>query len=328
MSIKDEVLLNENKQITSYIFTNIDEIMNERKGDVWNAYRKAWNATSNISKVSSIPLYILLELNSFCNLKCKMCKHALDSDVEKKSMDIRLFNKIIEECIQLGVPSINIGTATECTLHPNFKDICYKLGTSNIIDKFFLTNGSTLSDEMIDYIFIGGFERVEISVDAATEKTYSKIRCGGNFTRLEQNIERLLEKKKNYGLKLPIIRLSFCVQKDNIEEIDAFYEKWKDKVDIIEYQKVSKRYVGNLESATPKIKCCTQPFNRMTIDYDGNIYPCCSILFQNEYCIGNINNMTLLEAWESNRMRRIREGMGNNEKLLEHCKHCLLSIYG
>lgn len=326
MSIAEEVL-NSKSQIKSYFFSNIDVIMKEKHGTQWEIYRKIWQETNDISReVNDYPLYILTELNSFCNLRCKMCKHAEDSSkIERKSMPLEMFESIIKQCSELGVPSINIGTGTECTLHPNIDRIISDVKKTGAIDKFFLTNGSTLNDKLINQIFEGEFERVEISVDAATIQTYQKIRINGNYQKLEENIDRLIEEKKRRNVKLPIIRLSFCVQDDNVEEIDMFYEKWANRVDVIEYQKM----VTTSADIQNKYSChrCSNPFNRLTIDYNGNIYPCCSILYQSEYCLGNIYNISLYDAWHGEKIEKIRQSFRTG-KLLEHCNKCLLSVYG
>lgn len=326
MSIRDEVITTQDKQVVAYNFTDMNEIMEEIHGIKWTNYRRQWIATSDINNISDIPLYLLLELNSFCNLRCKMCKHANDDNIKanRRSMPMDIFYKIMDETKDLKIPSINIGTGTECTLHPNFKEIALNVKKTGAIDKFFLTNGSTLSDEMIKNIFDGEYERVEISMDAATSNTYTKIRINGNYHKLETMVLKLISEKQKRKSKLPLIRLSFCVQDDNINEIELFYEKWKNKVDMIEYQKISK---PNQTGGVPKLKRCYQPYNRLSIDYNGNIYPCCSILYQNSYCIGNIKDISIYEAWHGEKMQALRKGF-ESEKMLHHCKECLLSIYG
>lgn len=330
MSIRDEVLKENGSQICRYSFTSMDEILLRKHGQQWKRYRKLWDDSKNIGEeTTDIPLYILLELNSFCNLKCKMCKHADDGqNIVRESMPMPVFEKIIRECRVLGIPSINIGSGTECTLHPRFKDIVLMVKESGAIDKFFLTNGSTLSENMINDLFQGEYERVEISVDAATKETYQKIRKNGNFEKLETAIAQLVSEKKKRGLELPLVRLSFCVQNENIDEIDLFYEKWKNHVDLIEFQKVSQpcEFISKTDNG-PMIETCTQPFNRMTINYKGDIFACCSILYQDSYCLGNIRDMTIYDAWHCDRMQAIRAYFRNG-KLMEHCKRCLISIYG
>lgn len=324
MGIKEEVL-ESNTFITSYEFTDINRVMVEKWGELWTNYRKAWADTANYNNVSEVPLYVLLELNSFCNYKCKMCKHGEDANIERKSMPVAMVRKIVEECKEMKVPSINIGTGTECTLHPQFKEIALMIKESGAIDKFFLTNGSTLTDANIQLIFDGEYERVEVSLDAASVTTYDKIRRNGNLSHVESGIEKLLIERQQRRVRLPYIRLSFCVQEDNENEIEQFYRKWENKVDCIEYQKMVKNEV--VLEGEPRIQRCNQPFNRLTIDFEGNIYACCSIIFQKYNCIGNIKDMTLQEAWNGEKAKSVRNGFIKG-KPVGYCKRCLCNMYG
>lgn len=329
--IQNEVLSSP-QQIKSYAFTDVDEVMICKHGNKWSDYRRKWSESSNLNAtVNEYPLYVLTELNSFCNLRCLMCKHSEDNlNMERKSMPIEMFHKVIEQCNEMSIPSINIGTGTECTLHPDIEKIMQIMSQSNAIDKFFLTNGTTLNQKMINNIFETGFERVEISVDASSSETYEKIRRNGKYQKLENSINMLINEKQKRKTRLPIIRLSFCVQSGNVNEIDEFYEKWKDRVDIIEFQKMvtlGRQSVGNKNEQYISKMTCVHPCNRLTVDYDGNIYPCCSILYQSEYCLGNINDMMLYEAWHGKKIMKLRESFKTG-KLFKHCNNCLLSIYG
>lgn len=59
------------------------------------------------------------------------------------------------------------------------------------------------------------------------------------------------------------------------------------------------------------------------IDYYGDIYPCAS-----DYCyhmkIGNISEMTIKEAWNSEIMNNLRKSI-KNKSLGKICKNCACS---
>ena len=58
----------------------------------------------------------------------------------------------------------------------------------------------------------------EISIDAATKETYEKIRRGGKWEVLQNNLQFIST------LGLEDITVSFVVQTDNYQEIELFYE--------------------------------------------------------------------------------------------------------
>lgn len=62
-----------------------------------------------------------------------------------------------------------------------------------------------------------------VSIDAATEETYKKIRCGGNFKILRENM-KFASKLRKTG-ELGYFRINFVVQKNNYKEMIDFV-KW------------------------------------------------------------------------------------------------------
>ena len=55
-----------------------------------------------------------------------------------------------------------------------------------------ITNGYNLDEEMANFLIDLQYERVYISLDAAREETYKKIR-GCDLKHVEANLNRLLE---------------------------------------------------------------------------------------------------------------------------------------
>jgi MoaA/NifB/PqqE/SkfB family radical SAM enzyme len=91
-----------------------------------------------------------------------------------------------------------------------------------------------------------------VSIDAATEETYKKIRIGCNWQKVQDNIRRLIEIKKEMNSPLPEIVTRFVVLKENLHEIPSFLDmvaafatpenkKW------VGSSGVRVEYVGNLE---------------------------------------------------------------------------------
>ena len=72
-------------------------------------------------------------------------------------------------------------------------------------------------DELINKY---GKIKVAISVDAATEETYKKIRRGGNYSKLMSNLEYIAKKRKEG--KIAYWRLNYVIQSINVNEIGLF----------------------------------------------------------------------------------------------------------
>ena len=67
---------------------------------------------------------------------------------------------------------------------------------------------------------------------------------------------------------------------------------------------------------------CVIPWVHLNLNPDGTILPCCiTSSNQNDSKIGNINDMSLEEAWNHKRMRKLRMQFMNNKKP-EICNVC------
>ena len=76
---------------------------------------------------------------------------------------------------------------------------------------------------------------IGVSLDACHEDTYDRIRIGGNFSQLEENL-KLISTLRKEG-KIKYLRYNFCVQRENFREIQDFIDfSYEHKVDLIWFQ--------------------------------------------------------------------------------------------
>lgn len=299
---------------------NLMERMQERKGDKYLEYRNKWEAAEKGKYISPSPLHIELGLTSWCNLRCKMCFRSADNvDISKNYMSLDVAKKIAEQCEKLEIPAIALGEGSEGLLHPNIIKLMEIYSDINFMDYFVMTNGLLLNDEISYKLLECNVDRLNISIDAATKETYKKIR-GANLDILEEKIDRFLEIRGNN--KYPLLRVSFVKQADNINEINMFIDKWGAKADIIDFQDmVDYGNVDNLLSIEEDIDyICPLPFTKLCIRWNGDMYPCTNP-YQKYFRIGNINDMSIEEAWNGKIMQDLRKAM-IEKKMPLPCKNC------
>ena len=83
----------------------------------------------------------------------------------------------------------------------------------------------------------------------------------------------------------------------------------------------SKSKKGFLKSSKPSP--CKKPFNQIAIEYTGNVV-LCSLDYQHKVDIGNINDSSVLDIWNSPVMNTYRQGQENALKHnLDLCKDCI-----
>ena len=85
-----------------------------------------------------------------------------------------------------------------------------------ILDIYFSTNGILLNKKISTDLIKSGLTRIQISIDAITKETYDKVRPGGNYNKIIENINEFLLIKQNLNARLPLVRVNFC---ENINKL-------------------------------------------------------------------------------------------------------------
>ncbi|MDO4189454.1 MAG: radical SAM protein, partial [Lachnospiraceae bacterium] len=116
---------------------------------------------------------------------------------------------------EIGVKSFFVGGGTECLINPNIKEMLKKVKEiGKGIDDVLITNGYALTPEITDILIDLQWEKCFISIDAATQETYKRIR-GKELKVVEDNVNYLIKRRNERKSIFPIIRVSFCIQEDN-----------------------------------------------------------------------------------------------------------------
>ena len=166
------------------------------------------------------PESIAPEVDNTCNLTCTSCRKRIiyqENDYLEQWTD-----KIIRDIAILPVRLI-INTVGEPFASKYSKRIIYSRAVTHRHDISIYTNGTLLSKNVLNEL-LEMYDTVEfaISVDAYYKRTYNKIRKGGNFEKLMDNISEIMEQRRNG--KVTYIQLNYVLQKDNISEMSKFIQ--------------------------------------------------------------------------------------------------------
>ena len=240
---------------------------------------------------------------------------------------------MLKEGQEHDLPALVIGLGSEPLLFKGAKEVMSSAIDANIMDMFLGTNGVLLTEDVANFLVDNEIARIEISLDAATPETYTKVRGKNELARIEANIRQLLDIKRQRNAKLPVVRLTFCVQEINSHERGDFLNKWKDLVDYVDFQLMidhgdidELRETGTLSDINEVIvekSHCAYPFNSLHVWANGNITPCCTFFAKSEELVlGNAEDMTLQEAWTGEKLASLREEILSGN-LNDICKVCL-----
>jgi radical SAM protein with 4Fe4S-binding SPASM domain len=327
-----------------------DRIISKIKGLDYKLYREKWQKAQSLKLVQNYPIHLDFEMHYGCNLKCPQCilqadRRELDVrhpyHVSKKANKISFlkFKEIIDEGVTYGLCSVTLGVNNEPLLDKSIINFINYAFNKGILDIILITNATLLTEEMSQKLIDSGLTKLYFSIDAATEETYRKIRKGGKFKDVIKNIMYLLELKRKNNRILPITRVSFVKSKANKQEENDFIRFWKRKVDYISIQafyapsygtsqarKLGEEYqISN--NSLKKSGSCSQPFQRLTIYYDGSVHPCCNWPGAT-LDVGNIYNDSIYNIWNSDKMKELRKSINNRISMPRECKICRQAVFG
>ncbi len=314
---------------------NWEELMIDEYGDGFRDYRTIWKEVTNFKLVTGVPTHIDFELNYSCNLKCPMCPHGdaetIHPHYRKEQLDFDLYKKVVDEGVSKGLKSIRYNQLNEPLLK---KDLCEYVAyarDNGVLDLAINTNGMLLTEEWCRNLFDAGITQIRVSIDAASKEVYDVVRVGGNYDVVVENTLRCIEMRNELKRKMPIIRVSMVMTKDNEHEENAFVDFWKDKADyyaishmenwVDKSSKPTRLYGSKRYENQDKFRC-PQSWQRATIFPNGDFIPCCAE-FRRYLPVGNIRYKTLEELWHDAYvvdLRRLHlEGRWRDDSICRSC---------
>jgi len=267
------------------------------------SYLKA-SSTSN-----GLPVYLVIESTSICNLKCVMCPYPIMGR-ENEHIEISLYERIIEEASG-HVEFIWLQLFGEPLLNPNiYKMIDFaeeagiRVGVS--------TNATRLTEKASRALLESRLSVLLVCMDGATKQTYEAIRVGASFEKVKQNVRRFAELKKEIPSRLKAT-MQMVEMELNSNEKSQFQLEWKDAgfdnvliKPFAVWANQSPELVQFGAQQRPGVEgVCSEPWVGMTVQADGTVVPCCND-YSGRNPLGDLKTQTLREVWNGSEMRKLR----------------------
>jgi radical SAM protein with 4Fe4S-binding SPASM domain len=284
---------------------------------------------------------IILEITQQCNLRCKHCY--IDAGVKKENeLTLEEIKKLIDILTHMGVLNIML-SGGEPLLHPHLRDIIEYV-RSKPLSVMVFTNGTLITEEIIQYFKEVGIAFVATSIDGATPETSDAFRgVKGSYEKTVRAIEMLKE------VKIPV-RVNVCLHKGilgEFEDLLALFKKWEitdysiwpisytgrsEREDFMvtpnEYKEVItqlKKYeftegVTNEFPYNPHLINCGIGRSSLTIRSDGTIVPCSP--FPDSMSLGNAREDSIADIWNNSEfLRRVRHIDASISDMCKGCPH-------
>lgn len=287
--------------------------------------RIIWYFFPKLGVVTKFPAHVDIELSSICQLNCPMCYTTTDyyrERVTKRLIDFSLFKEVIDECQKYNLYSVRFSWRGEPLLHPKIIEMLKYAKAAGIKEVSFLSNGEHLTPEIIDGLITNELDWITISFDGLYEM-YEKYRAPLKFEETIEKLKLLQRRKKELGIPKPVLKVQTvwdAIEKDP----DEYFQFMSRIADEVAFNPVKdKHYYNEFDIEHYKQDyVCPRIWQRMYVSSSGNIGCCLSDVYE-DYTIGNIQEMSLYEAWHGEKFADIRQKHRTNERFaFSICRRC------
>jgi MoaA/NifB/PqqE/SkfB family radical SAM enzyme len=287
---------------------DIHNILN-KKPKTRQEYIEKFEASYNFGP-QDYPPQVFIELTSICNLKCSFCGYP-GMNREKKLMDEDLAKKVIDECADHGVWYLTLQFYGEPLTVPDYfaRMIAYAK-SKGIVNVNTTSNMVLMTPEIMRTWIDAGLDTLNISFDAAVPKLYEKNR-GANYEKVLNNIIEASRVIKEYGNDSVFTSLTHVITEETAKEIEALkklmapYVKTFDIRKMLAFDNKTELSSQNKNKTNTRKRIpCREIGPRLIVASNGEATICCSDV-EAELSIGNVNEKSIKEIWNSDEMARI-----------------------
>jgi len=249
------------------------------------------------------PPHLDIEVTSRCNFNCTFCdKQPLLQSGQLGDIDLDLFRRIIDEGRLYRLQSVQLSYRGEPLLHKDLGEMIRYSKHSGVKEVSFCTNGTLLTPRISENLICSGLDSINISVQGADQETFESERLGAKFSHIIRNIRFFRDIRKNDGMKPPFVRVqAVALPELDTEQYFSFWEPLCDEVVVVDYKDALNRKNGIVTDWV-----CEQPWQRMTVLWDGTILGCNNDDLRLT-SPGNAREMAISEAWGHEKVRSVRQ---------------------
>lgn len=290
------------------------------------------------------PYSISIEPTTACNLGCPECPSGLKQFSRPTGkLDLETNAKILQQ-VGKQLFYINYYFQGEPFLNPEFLDFI-KEAKKHRIYTATSTNAHFISEKKAEEIVLAGLDRLIISIDGISQKTYESYRVHGSLEKVITGTKELIKAKKKFNSQTPHLIFQFLVVKPNEHEVNQVFDLAKEMgvnevrlktAQVYEYKNGNPLIPDNEEysryikqkDGTFKLKAgignhCWRMWSSCVFTWDAKIVPCCfdkDASFQLGSILDNMTNFN--EIWHSKPYQQFREQILQDRTQIEICKNC------
>lgn len=292
----------------------------------------------NLSKTT-----LRIELSNICNHHCIFCPN---SKMNRKRcyMDEELIYRLLKEGRSLekggGIEEVGLFMNGEPFVSKNLSSYIRYAKEIGYRHVFITTNGALADANKLKNVIDAGLDSIKFSINAGSRDTYKIVHGYDDYDKVIENLKFVYQYKIKNNLDIKILS-SFVITKYTKDEIDSHYNNVKSYVDEVVFfnmdpcwgimEEETKEISINIDNIkVPKYKRinklpCQELFRTVCITAEGYLALCCANVF-NDLVVEDLNNMSLVEAWNSEKMQQIRKAHYENKIEGTLCYNCVYEV--
>jgi len=166
--------------------------------------------------------HLRLAIDDSCNLRCPSCRKGMIFHKEGSAynLGIRLADRILDWLYDLKHPiQVHIGSDGDPFASHVYRHFMEQTPERDNIEYSILTNGLMFKEfhTRVPNV-IRNLKDLGVSIDGASKETYEKLRLGGKWDKINENLECMADLKQKHNF---YFGLHMVVQQDNWHEIES-----------------------------------------------------------------------------------------------------------
>ncbi len=308
---------------------------------VWSSYHVSKWTKKSIQW--GMPISISFEPTTSCNLRCPECPSGLRAFSRPTGMLKKDFFRETIDQISKDLTYLVFYFQGEPFLNPDFLNMVHYAASKKIYTAT-STNAHYLKDDVAKRTVESGLDRLIISIDGTTQKTYQQYRIGGSLNKVLEGAGNIVKWKKELKSRTPFIIFQFLVVRHNehqIEEVKKLAKQigvddvWLKTAQVYDYENdpnklipVNQKYSrykrdkeGKMQFRGNNENHCWRLWHDPVITWNGAVVPCC---FDKDaqHQLGNLNEQSFKELWKNGTYNQFRSKVLQSRQNIDICANC------
>ena len=237
---------------------------------------------------------MMVELTNACNHACTFCPNP-HMGRAKGLIDAALLYRLMDEAVEAGAREIGFYTTGDPFVDKRLSGFTARAKQAGFEYTYISTNGALATPDRAKAVIDAGMDSIKFSINAGSRETYAFIHGKDDWDLVVENIRFISDYRKSNAPHLKLY-LTCVVTKQIEDEMEAIKETFGPIVDEMTFDTCMTLAVPERTDGGDGI--CPMSFNRLHVTREGYLTLCC-VDYQNYLAVADLNEVSILEAWNS-----------------------------